>query len=883
VIIRELTLENFHGYRLKQSVELGPEPFQLFEGENGAGKSTLVEAIRTVLLKAHNTAGQQAEKMRPRATDLGPEITLIFEHEGARYRIWKRYLDRPRARLEKFTPAGEFRLQSEGKTADQDVLKMLGGESGEARLALLLAGQDGLELPELSGKALDDIRAMLGGQLAGRLGTAFERALEKAYGVYFTPTGREKAELQSARDLLAEAEREAVQRRAVLAQLEESRERAAAHGCELARVEWELTGVLGELAGAEPFEARANALAREFENASLRLRAAEASHQRLAERKAALAQAIAAIAKLSLSGPGLEATAVDKRRAAESAANLAAEARREYERSSQPDPEMEAARARVEAARRFLSDSAELAAVRERLRIVTALAARHVETGTAAAALNAPSAAQLEQIRDLDRKMSAARTRLEASRIHLEFSAERSFSLIDVLEGEPGGSHSVAAGGTLEISGDGVVDFRLPGEGRIRVTGPSGDIAALRREAATLEARRGALVAPFGCGEIAELESRNAQLTVLESERRDVESQLRMYPAAAALHDKAEVLDARVAAEPEWRERPPDPDSMAAEASAAGKAREIRRNAAYANLRDLAAIAATAERESVQAKAQWDSNRSAFQAAEQRLGELQDGWTPVERDEEIARQKREQDAARAEVDRLHAECAGLPADAADRAARLRKQRDGLQDERQRSRTAVHGEEVRQHTILSGSPYSDFAESEEKLAGRRRRKEIAELRAAAIRQVWTKLHEFKDRALAGLSGPVAEKATAILEQIAGRRLAEISLDAGFAANVRPEDGGTPSEIAEMSGGEQEQIWTATRLALTDVLAGTAPQTIVFDDVFAHTDNERLGRILDLLGQRGHAQFLILTCHPERYRSLASARRFAVRDCRVEPRT
>ena len=49
-----------------------------------------------------------------------------------------------------------------------------------------------------------------------------------------------------------------------------------------------------------------------------------------------------------------------------------------------------------------------------------------------------------------------------------------------------------------------------------------------------------------------------------------------------------------------------------------------------------------------------------------------------------------------------------------------------------------------------------------------------------------------------------------------------------------------------------------------------QLVVLDDVLTATDDERLKRVLAILEEmRPHAQFLVLTCHPERYRLLKSA--------------
>ena len=83
------------------------------------------------------------------------------------------------------------------------------------------------------------------------------------------------------------------------------------------------------------------------------------------------------------------------------------------------------------------------------------------------------------------------------------------------------------------------------------------------------------------------------------------------------------------------------------------------------------------------------------------------------------------------------------------------------------------------------------------------------------------------------------------------------------------------LNQLSGGENEQVHFATRLALADRLSAQEPQLVVFDDVLMATDPERLARILDLLEQRRERmQVLILTCHPERFEGLPEVHRLAL---------
>ena len=87
---------------------------------------------------------------------------------------------------------------------------------------------------------------------------------------------------------------------------------------------------------------------------------------------------------------------------------------------------------------------------------------------------------------------------------------------------------------------------------------------------------------------------------------------------------------------------------------------------------------------------------------------------------------------------------------------------------------------------------------------------------------------------------------------------------------PEVTDLPVSIENTSGGEREQIYLATRLALADVLTKGEHQLVVLDDVLVATDAGRLARVMRILEEAGQRlQVLILTCHPERYLGLDGA--------------
>ncbi len=89
-------------------------------------------------------------------------------------------------------------------------------------------------------------------------------------------------------------------------------------------------------------------------------------------------------------------------------------------------------------------------------------------------------------------------------------------------------------------------------------------------------------------------------------------------------------------------------------------------------------------------------------------------------------------------------------------------------------------------------------------------------------------------------------------------------------VAPETAEASVNLDNLSGGEQEQLYLATRLALADALAKHERQMVVLDDVLTATDAGRFARVMTVLEEAAQRlQVIILTCHPERYRGMGNA--------------
>ncbi len=78
------------------------------------------------------------------------------------------------------------------------------------------------------------------------------------------------------------------------------------------------------------------------------------------------------------------------------------------------------------------------------------------------------------------------------------------------------------------------------------------------------------------------------------------------------------------------------------------------------------------------------------------------------------------------------------------------------------------------------------------------------------------------------------------------------------------------FGSLSGGSREQLAILGRLAVASLVDEQDGAPLILDDAFGYADPERLDRLAAVLNQSGRdAQIIILTCHPERFRSIGSA--------------
>jgi chromosome segregation ATPase len=144
--IRSLRLEQFKKFDRAVVVETFGDGLNLISGPNETGKSTLLLALRAVLFERHGSKAQSVKDLAPHhVKGAKPTVTLDFDIQDGRYRLEKRFLSRPMARLE--APGGQ---RFEGADAEAELARLLSlppsgktsaDKDGPAHFGILLTPQ----------------------------------------------------------------------------------------------------------------------------------------------------------------------------------------------------------------------------------------------------------------------------------------------------------------------------------------------------------------------------------------------------------------------------------------------------------------------------------------------------------------------------------------------------------------------------------------------------------------------------------------------------------------------------------------------------------------------------------------------------------------------
>ncbi|MFH0876720.1 MAG: hypothetical protein V1863_00665, partial [Candidatus Omnitrophota bacterium] len=493
----------------------------------------------------------------------------------------------------------------------------------------------------------------------------------------------------------------------------------------------------------------------------------------------------------------------------------------------------------------------------------------------------APDRKTLNHIRKAIQARDEARLLIDSAMISLEIVPETD-GILDVFSGESPGQLPISSGKAALVKGTPEIIAELKGIARLRASGPIVDIEGHRQTLRDKEKQISEQTRPFGTQDLVLLEEQTETAEQLDRQIGEAVKELEALlgdDTLDGLKQDLAHLDAQIVGieneHPGWRVSAPDSEALKRTAADLKQEHALKVSAeetAWDNAQK--ALSSAREQEQILVD-RVEEARKAVRRFDIQFSDLMgDGKTPKENEAELNRLLLDYDAGKAALKDLDDKMARFEDDPEAVLEKLEKSLAGVQESVQSTRDEERRAMGTLETLTAQGPYSILAKAEEEVARLEEEIKRESLRMDAIKLLYDTVQKCKSEAVASVARPVEETATRLLQRIAGRRIGQIAIGENFGpSGVCPELVDFPVELVNLSGGEQEQLYLATRLALAEVLAKKERQMVVLDDVLTATDAGRLARVMTILEESAeHLQILILTCHPERYRALSGAEFF-----------
>jgi DNA repair exonuclease SbcCD ATPase subunit len=870
----------------------------LFEGglniiyaPNGTGKSTLFEALKHALLDGHKVTGKDVEAIRPWGRNLAPKVTVEFIHDGQEYRVTKQFLDSPGALLER-KENGRYRRMAEGASADEQTREILTKNPPLKGLAktpnwgiaqVLWAPQGGLAIGPLTGDVVSDIRRMLSAQASNGGTGPVEKRIEERYLQFFSVkgklrTGKEAPPFTRLREQIEETI--AAQQKAydLYIGFEEASRRVEDLRARRTQVRYNADETMKALRNARAVAEVYRTLVAERNQRSERVNSAEAQYKEVKQRIDLIKSTEKDLGEAGGKMTGLESEVPLKDREVQEREKEAASRKAELEDARKGREAVDKAVQMADAARRFNGCSRELRRVDELISKIEKAEKALTDWRKKRNAHVAPDARALKVIRKAIKDRDDAQLRIEASLITLEIVPHKD-GLVEVVSGETTGPTPLKAGVPTQVHGSPEVVAEIPHVARLRTWGPVGSVEEHREARAKADKKLRDLTDPFGTSDLDTLESLAEKGKELDASVAEADTKLQTLLAGHKLDDFVKERNALetthksfLGTYPDWGKTAPGTDTLDSDAEDAKRAFITRvENAEAAWDKARSALTAVSGQKETLSQRLEDAKRQVTTLRE-KLAELtSDGKSLEEHESELLRNTMAWEAARARLVEIQDQLSQCGDDPVAVVERLEAQFEATNRESNQAREQEVREEARLEGLSAQGPYSALATMEEKVAQLQQEVRREELRVEAIRLLHDTVAACRSEAIAAVSMPVEAMATKTLQRIAGRRLGRIQVSETFEpSTVVPESMQEAVTLDNLSGGEQEQLYLATRLALAEVLGKEERQLVVLDDVLTATDTGRLARIMNVLEEAAQRlQILILTCHPERYRGLKRA--------------
>ena len=882
--LRSLAVNQFKKFTSPTRLDGIDDGLNVIVGPNELGKSTLLDALRAALFEKYSSKAQPITALQNDRNQAGPVVELAFELDDGLYRITKRFIKKPYARLS--CPEGRT---LEGNAAEDTLRNLLGfdepGKTGAKPETLgmwnVLWVQQGqsfgaLDLPDSVRSNLHSaLESEVGTVLGGRRGRALPQAIEKQLGELVTSNGRPRG---SYKDLLERAE-------ALKDELEGLRARRQ-----------ELSGALDDLEGAQETLARLSVGDRD-----------QADHKELAEARKRHRQLAELEAHIEAAGSDLEL----KKRNLEQAERAQTERARLKETITSECETVEQACQRVDEVRQQEKEArSQLDKLRAGVR-ETEIAVTLADEAVSRQRRTLDAVEREARIRELEdrcKKAQAAETRLRAAQqgaaailatdgaIEGIHSAAKEWAIIEsrlsaaatriVFDMVPAGLSGIEVDGqpvTVEQPSVQAVEpttIVIPDRGRIIIEPAIKDRDKLLGQQWKAKVRLKDALQAGGAKTVNDAEDQYTRRQKLMQNAELARQETELHAPATADHDTgAQALSDYIEGLRQILTREMTELSIEKLPTQHEAATELR---------------ATQE-QAAEARGAVDTARAALRGPEDTLGELQTELGTVstryedgkERLEKLRQQLAEAEEAHAddamqaaietaqtEVSDQESTITNLQAQRTDetlpqleaRTARLEKAIQDRRDKRGNLKEKIAG--LRSHVeALEGAGLDEAIQKkarELELRDEECRRSEREVRVLSL--LLSTLRSAEQEAKERYLSPVLNRIRPYLQLLFPG--AEIAIDEDLRIVGVVREAGYEEAFHHLSMGTQEQIAVLVRLAFAEMLVEQChPAAVILDDALVFSDDRRMSRMFDILNMAArNVQVIIFTCREQLFEEL-----------------
>lgn len=884
MIIEEISVRNWRGFRDTHTFHFD-DRFNLLVGRNEAGKSTIFEALTCAMLDGHKSGSKEIKQMQPIGSSLGPEATILFQSDGVRYKVFKRFLQSPKAEIHAFR-GNKWELDHEGDEADKQLRELLNGDPssrksnpdyrGLSQALWYLQKDDPLPKKAWAEGVTTGLSGFISLVTKSPEEDKIIKKIEEAYSSYFTPKGRVVSgsevqlisnQLEEMEGKLQEFNSNAKNVEGFRLDLEDFYGQKSQKSVALEEAEKELNDLKIAVADAAGLE-------KEKRIAELAIKEKEKELEKITNDQSAISRRLKSIIKTekeleekSSNYEILGANARVEKRGIDHYHSL-------WKEKYEPElKEVEKNLLRFQSIERIRQLKKGSKIIEKQILSIQELNETVSKLEVELKGNKYPLKMDLEEYQKKSKKLSIVQAKAELAAIRVGFDLEIKDELITTNPQE----HSRSEDGEYIILGP--TEFTLGPIGKIWVRGGDSSLEELKEEANGLSSYISSTLEYFDV-------KNDEEFLVLFQKRKDLEKDIKRHKKELGeltsendvnqLEAESERITKKIndiikgiGSIPQEFAELPDEDVAVQILEFDGRKKELISQIADAQKNEDSSRQAylQALNDSTDANNFVIALRSQIKSLGNENSEVLKHYGSYDHlNKLIEKTNTELKAANSENEELLEEYAIKVEKPKIQLEIAEKVILNLRDQLQKINVSIADKKARIESIFAQNLYTEAADLEALIEAKKRRLERVERDAAAIKLLYDMVHSFKQEQSSKLTGPVAELINRWLILLTDESYESILLS----DDLYPEGVINPNyneilPVESLSYGTHEQIIVLLRLAIGVILSSDERNLVVIDDRLVNADSVRMRRLCQILEEVAvsNCQIIVATCNDTPY--------------------